>query len=364
MYKYNDIRSLSLEISSNCQADCPMCARNYHGGLANPLLPIKDIDLEFFKKICPDEFIKQLYNITLCGNFGDPIMNQDLIEIIDHIANTNPFIRIEMDTNGSARSVQWWERLASVLPKNHVVQFGIDGLADTHHIYRINTSFKKIIENATAFIEAGGKAHWNFITFKHNEHQLEDARAMAKKLKFQGFYEKQTSRFIGDPEFAILDKQGATVGVLQQPTEQRIMFIDRKTLANYKQALSSATITCEVEQSNTIHIDAQGHVWPCSFTAGMPYIFAKPEDLVYNFVVDARSNFMNFLTDKFGGIEQLDLRNRSIQEVVNSNAWQTEWNTAFRTNSVHVCTRTCGKFPQHDVSQCRDQFLNLEKFDE
>ena len=59
---------------------------------------------------------------------------------------------------------------------NYGVVFGIDGLEDTSHIYRVNTSFKKVIENAEAFIKQGGLGTWQFIVFKHNVHQLESAK--------------------------------------------------------------------------------------------------------------------------------------------------------------------------------------------
>jgi len=35
MYKYEDITSIHLEVTSKCQAKCPMCPRRVHGG---PLL--------------------------------------------------------------------------------------------------------------------------------------------------------------------------------------------------------------------------------------------------------------------------------------------------------------------------------------
>ena len=31
MYNYSDIRSIHLEVTQNCQANCPMCDRNMNG---------------------------------------------------------------------------------------------------------------------------------------------------------------------------------------------------------------------------------------------------------------------------------------------------------------------------------------------
>ena len=68
------------------------------------------------------------------------------------------------------------KNLASIMRKPDKVIFAIDGLEDTNHLYRVNTNFNKIMENAKAFINAGGIARWDFIAFAHNEHQIEEAK--------------------------------------------------------------------------------------------------------------------------------------------------------------------------------------------
>jgi MoaA/NifB/PqqE/SkfB family radical SAM enzyme len=361
MYKYNQIGAVHFELSSNCQASCPMCARNHHGGQENPLLKVKDINLEQFKSIAPELFLKQLHTITMCGNFGDPLLNNDLIPIIDYIVAANPKVRIDVHTNGSLRSKTWWTKLAKAMPSNHLVQFGIDGLADTHALYRIGTDFNKIIENAKTFIAAGGLARWNFITFRHNEHQLETARQLAKDLGFESFYEKQTSRFIGNPWFDAVDKNGAVTHRLENPTEQKLVFIDRKTVENYREVIKTAKISCEVEELKSVYVDALGYLYPCCFVGATPYLHSQPDQLVHDYRQDSQASLTTVL-DKFGGLEQFNLRNRTIQEIVDSKEWQTIWDESFKDNTLHVCARTCGKFPEPVISQCRDQFLDLENF--
>lgn len=361
MYKFNEIKKLHLELSSMCQASCPMCARNEHGGLPNPNLIEKNLELEVFTKYIPIELLKQINSISMCGNYGDAIMNKDLLDIIKFIVSVNPNIELQLHTNASARTTKWWVELAKTLPKNHIVLFGIDGLEDTHHLYRIGTNFNKIIENAKAFISAGGRARWNFITFKHNQHQLEIARQMSKDLGFESFQEKQTSRFIGSHYFEVLDKNGNYQYKLESPTEQKIAFIDRKTVLNYKKLIQNCTISCEVEKTKSVFIDALGYLWPCCFLALVPYQYAKPDKLVYNFMLDSKSS-LNKALEHFGGIEGLNVRKRSIKDIVDSEAWQTVWNHGFENKSVLMCARVCGKFPDTEISQCRDQFLDLDEF--
>ena len=142
MYKLTDIRDVHLEITSKCQARCPMCPRRINGGLLNPLMSLNEIDLDTFKKWFTVDFIKQLDSLFMCGNLGDPIIAQDCAEIYCYLREINPTIRLSMHTNGSARSRRFWEQLAELKVK---VTFGIDGLEDTHSLYRIDTQFDKII---------------------------------------------------------------------------------------------------------------------------------------------------------------------------------------------------------------------------
>ena len=361
MYKFENIKRLHIEMSTLCQASCPMCARNFHGGLPNPKIIERNLTLKSFKDLIDKEFLAQLESISMCGNFGDPILNTELIPIIEYIVKVNPGVDLHLHTNASARTVAWWKHLAKALPKKHIVLFGIDGIGDTHALYRIGTNFNTIIKNAKAFIAEGGKARWNFITFKHNEHQLEEARAMSKELGFESFQEKQTSRFIGNPYFEVYDRNGDVTHKLEFPTEQKIAFIDKKTVENYKQAVANCTISCEVEETKSIYIDAQGYVWPCCFLASVPYQYSTPERLVWNFMNDSYDSLAKTL-EKFGGIDGLSLYHKTIKEIVNSNEWQTVWNKGFEDKSILMCARVCGKFTNVDVSQCRDQFLDLDEF--
>ena len=113
----------------------------------------------------------------MCGNLGDPIVAKDTLQIYEYLREANPTMGLQMHTNGSGRTDKWWKELAKL---NVNVVFGIDGLADTHAKYRINTDWKKIIHNVMTFVDAGGEARWDMLVFKHNEHQIEEAKTLAK----------------------------------------------------------------------------------------------------------------------------------------------------------------------------------------
>ena len=48
MYNYEDITSIHLEVTSKCQARCPMCPRRLHGGPLLDGLDLEEINLETF----------------------------------------------------------------------------------------------------------------------------------------------------------------------------------------------------------------------------------------------------------------------------------------------------------------------------
>ena len=89
-----------------------------------------------------------------------------------------------MHTNGSARTTEWWRGVARMKVRT---TFGIDGMSDTHHLYRQNTSYNTVIKNAKTFIQSGGQATWKMIEFKHNKHQIDQCCTLSKELGFAHF---------------------------------------------------------------------------------------------------------------------------------------------------------------------------------
>lgn len=103
MYTLSEIKTLHLEVTSKCQASCPMCGRNVHGGIDNPYIKLNEISIDQFKQWFPLEFISQLETMYMCRDLGDPIIAKDIIPIISYCREVNPRLLMWMNTNGSAR---------------------------------------------------------------------------------------------------------------------------------------------------------------------------------------------------------------------------------------------------------------------
>ena len=165
MYSLQDIRNLHLEISSRCNAACPLCPRNFYGYPHNDGYVEHDMTLDEAQKIFDPVFVAQLNSVNINGNFGDAVMNPHTIDILQYFRSCNANLIILISTNAGARNKKFWQQLA--LLDAHVY-FCIDGLEDTHSIYRQNTLYQTVIKNACNFIQAGGHANWKMINFKQN----------------------------------------------------------------------------------------------------------------------------------------------------------------------------------------------------
>lgn len=357
MFKYDDIRSVHIELSSNCQAKCPMCMRNRRGGVENPNLKINDITFENFKKVISQDFIKQLNKILACGNYGDPILNNDLISIVEYIAYENPKINLMIHTNGSARSKSWWKSLANKMPKNHLVYFALDGLEDTQHIYRIGTSYNKIIENAKSFIDSGGNAAWVFIRFKHNQHQVEEARQRAKDLGFTEFILKETARFIGGPDYDVLNEDGSVAYQLSMPDDSKLNYIPEEAVKNYNKILNEDyEISCKAFHDKEIYIDADMNVWPCCFLGTLKMVYT-PKDEPHYEVRRLQIRQFEEMINHLGGLEKLNALNYDIKEIVNNDIWQNMWHDEWYVKKNITCIKTCSKIKSYKISRSVEQVI-------
>lgn len=345
MFSFTELERVQVEITNRCQAGCPMCLRNVHGGIDNPLLKLTDWSLQDFKEIFNLEVLAQLKTINFCGDFGDPILNNDLIGMCQYIKD-NSNLNIIINTNGSARNTAWWEALANAMPTNHRIEFAIDGLSDTHSIYRIGTNFETIIRNAQAFMSSGGIAHWIFIKFKHNEHQVETARNLSSSLGFKSFDFKISKRF--GKKFPVLDSAGNVTHYIEQPTNSDIKSVEFIDLKDYKKW--NTNITCFTFDEKELYIDAHGHLMPCCLIAS--FLYANYDVNLYKKygLLDTTSITglarevqleVHELIKEFGGFDSLDAKKHGIKQIMDKPIWKELIHKKWKDNSSSTCKILC-----------------------
>jgi MoaA/NifB/PqqE/SkfB family radical SAM enzyme len=359
---WNDkITQVHWEPTDKCNSACPMCPRYDSQGFEIGTLENAEWTLESFKKAWPVEFIGDLQKILACGNYGDPCACKEFVDIYEYVREINPHISLACNTNGSLRNPAWWARLGAVMkeeqcPGNYCT-FSLDGLEDTNHLYRRNTNWKKIMENAKAFIDAGGIAHWDYIVFEHNEHQVDEARQLAIDMGFKNFNIKRTTRwasysglFKKKGQYPVYWK-GKHLYDLKQPNEERfkenfqdanyfkqskyqsITLNDFKNMTGIKNTdqrfvngkwelidLTSLNIACravkdarEHQPANEIFVSAGGHVAPCCFLGSEPFVdtTVKEQDINYINMINAQ-----------GGLHRLNMHHQNIYDILQLDMFQ------------------------------------------
>jgi MoaA/NifB/PqqE/SkfB family radical SAM enzyme len=417
-WNFNELVQVHIELTNHCNAACPMCVRFYNSSeLIRPDLNLSQISLEDFKKWFPQEVLDKVKLWLFCGVHGDPCMAKDFYEICEYIIEHSEGV-IAVHTNGGMRNPDWWAKLGKLFSKGkqsnqYRLTFSIDGLEDTNHIYRRNVKWDKLIANAAAFIEAGGRALWDFLIFKHNEHQLEDARILSKKMGFVEFVPKKALGVDNGTELiymVALNKEGKLDYTIEAPVNPKNRNLENPTGTqplkfypfskeeynkmkednNFKNFYykrteevdniiasskydehDSCTIKCKsyindgYKTGKEIFVDSAGNVMPCCYIGThLNGIYSDPPSM------QLVRNLNNY------GPEKLNLNNHSLEEILSAEhldrLYSDTWNKTTKEGKLVYCSKTCGTFSSIDkiftheivLKNRKEKYLESQKLNE
>jgi MoaA/NifB/PqqE/SkfB family radical SAM enzyme len=335
---YNKITTIQIEHSSMCNAACPQCLREWWDGDYSRINQTY-IPTEFYETRIPQSVYDTLEKINFCGTVGDSCTAPNFIDVCRVIKNKNSNIELSISTNGGMRNPAWWAELATVLDSKDFVTFGIDGLGDTNDIYRVNVRWKKLMENAKAFIDAGGRAEWQFITFAHNEHQIKEAEELSKQMGFARFFTIYNNRFVVE-EFTAKQSYGKGGVPLMPPKleeEQSVLLRrDNPMPTNPNEWMIKAQdqcIKCQAIETNEAYIDAETHFLPCCYLAGAKFTLDPTDKL---------DGYYDLWTAHGGDKIKLDRNN--WHDIVNGeffSALTKTWTQKFGEGRLLVCSGVC-----------------------
>ena len=327
MIDYQAIRNVHLEISTRCNAACPDCPRNFRGVDILETYPVLDMKLDQAKKIFTVPFLKQLDKLLINGNYGDFVTAQDGLEIVEYFKESNPRLQIEISTNASARP-KIWQRLGELGIK---IDFRLDGLEDTHHLYRQNTDWNLVISNAKKFIDAGGYAIWAMIKFSHNQHQVDTARAMSIELGFK--------------EFQLIDAGRDTMPVFNSDKTLSHIIGNYTDITDFDELLSRSKtylvdpggtiraekanrrIDCYAKKQKEIYISANGEVYPCCWLGFYPTYNAGRTSNPQLVPIMSKNNALEY----------------GIEEAIKwFNGIEATWDRSVPEGKIFACNETCG----------------------
>lgn len=337
--RYHDAQLLHLEISSLCNAECPLCPRNFHGFTFNAGYIEHNMTLAECQQLFPAEFVKQLTEVLLNGNFGDMLMNPEAADIVEYFRSVNPDLAIKINTNGGARNAEFWTRLAKT---RAVVHFCLDGLEDTHSIYRRNTVYATVLKNAQTFIQAGGRAVWRMIRFDHNQHQIDLARKLSRELRFGNFMLVDQGRNTG-PVFNNKKELVYVLGnytgetdldkklnhIIKMQSDTGINDIDFK---NFGPAADK--IICQAIPERSIYVNSLGEVYPCCWIGMNPLTYGRGNLWQYY----ANKQVAPLIKDNQALVVGLEQATAWFDQVEQS--WER---ASFAEGKLLTCSNQCGK---------------------
>jgi MoaA/NifB/PqqE/SkfB family radical SAM enzyme len=369
MIRFEELKSIHVELSSACNAACPNCPRNVYGGYTLPGLKPKTMSLAEFQTIFTPSVLHQIEHIMMCGNYGDPVYCVDLPRILEYIRSVDSSITIRMNTNGGVRGEKWWADLANAYPaENLKVVFSVDGLADTNHIYRRNVNWDSLMTHMRSFIGAGGTAVWEFLVFAHNEHQIGEAQEVAAELGVSEILFKKPFGFetihSGVEEMTVLDRDGnydysiypaekyrhgvMSSGQLRKdnqfnlPPENYMAEIEDyhrvRAIVNFeKEDMSKhddVEISCMTKNTKEIYIDSKGIVHPCCFLGVNYGANLKSADYIqYSEWLESTVN-----------MEQINALHHPLEEIMQQSYMdeiEKNWSGSHRGDRLMCCTRMC-----------------------
>ncbi len=326
MFTLDQIRALHIELTTQCNARCPKCMRNFHGADVNFGYPNTQLSLPQIQQILPKDFLSQITQVRFNGNVGDFSLARDALDIVQYFLDNSP-AKIYVETNGSTRTPDWWVQL------NHSrvdVFFALDGLEDVHHLYRQDTDWHKIVANARALIAAGGNAYWKMIPFLHNRHQIDQCRRLARDWGFRDFCLWGQGRDRG-PVFNRDGSFSHWLGEPEGPTE----IIQNRLNSHYRSIEKSIRIMpdannkihCKHLKDAEIYLAADGSVYPCCFMGFFPKTMEIPDN---------------------ANIRKLIQQNNALEHGLEtallwfSNVYDS-WTGVNGHMPTHTCVRVCGQ---------------------
>ena len=360
---YEDIKSVHLELSTLCNSICPWCPRyrNFSPNI-NPNITEGSYSLDRFKKHFPKDFIERIEFWTFAGDYGDPCTASEILLIIEYILSIKD-CAIQINTNGGMRTTGFWHELGKLMredrdklftpyQKRYVI-FSVDGLEDTNHIYRRNVRWNKVINAMRAYSNTGARGIWEFLKFKHNEHQTTAAGELAKELGFEIRF-KNPNGFEGGPmpardkdykvEYYIEPAEGRTITPIKETTKEFIDLIntDKIQYDDFRSRVESfykdrtSCINCSARTfgaGNEVRINFDGTVWPCSFFGHLSKKYLKDRyvSTVHQWQIH----------DIFKDIKN-NLDDMTLKDILDSDPFKGVYDK-WEGNKIMLCSDNCGE---------------------
>ncbi|TAH25591.1 MAG: radical SAM protein [Cytophagales bacterium] len=177
---WGKLAAIAFEPTTSCNLRCPQCP----SGIRSFTRPTGNLDQTLFYQTI-DEIKSHLMYLTFYFQ-GEPYLNPKFLEMVAYANQKN----IYTSTSTNAHYLDQANAKATVESGLNRIIISIDGTAqDTFQKYRVGGKLDKVIEGTKNLIEWKKKLKsstphilFQFIVMKHNEHQIEEIKSLAKTI--------------------------------------------------------------------------------------------------------------------------------------------------------------------------------------
>lgn len=342
-----------VDITTNCNAGCPMCHRTNPKNKCKTAewLPTIDWSLEQFKKAYPENVIKAARKLTICGTWGDPIINKDFLNIIKYVREVDKNVELSIHTNGSLRDSDFWWDLGVIGGKNLNVNFAIEGInQEMHELYRQKTFLKKILNNMQILANTKAGVRTQTLVFKHNKPYLKDIEKLCYNNGSKWHQHLYTDRFDHNKTYAFVDSKGKEQILKQAINEvpQNTMIVERKTISDNRKLNVATTrrqentpkilkkIRCKWEHDNRILVNPDGQVLPCCYFANAHFFNSTTNydvNLVHHPIIQHYNQYK----------KSHNVFHNNLLDIIKNDWFKKELPESWTSkNPVPQCARYCG----------------------
>jgi len=196
-----------LEVTNVCNLKCPFCltGKGISGGRE-----VRHMGFEEARAVI-DAVGDYVYFLQVY-TWGEPLLNKDLVRIVEYAKSRN--IYVMLSTNATAMTADYNQRLID--SGIDYIMVAIDGgTRQTYERYRVGGKFDKVMANVGNLLEQRAEralerpfVEWQFIVFRHNEHEVEATERRAYRMGIDKF--TPLPAYVEDPQWAARDERFKT----------------------------------------------------------------------------------------------------------------------------------------------------------
>ncbi|HRD57321.1 MAG TPA: radical SAM/SPASM domain-containing protein [Ferruginibacter sp.] len=283
--------SISFEPTTSCNLRCPECP----SGLRAFTRPTGMLQKDFFRQTI-DEIHKELLYLIFYFQ-GEPYLNPSFLEMVKYAADK----KIYTATSTNAHYLTEANARKTVESGLDRLIISIDGTTqETYKQYRVGGNIDKVIEGAKNIVkwkkELNSKTPFVFFQFlvvKHNEHQVEEIKQLAKEIGVDEvrFKTAQVYDYENDPNHLI-------------PTIDKFSRYKKNADGTYTAKNKLANRCWKLWHSNVITWD--GLVVPCCFDKDAMHRLGNLKNQSFK-TIWQNDNYKQFRAELMQGRKNIDI---------------------------------------------------------